>query len=275
MSVPVTWRHGARTHCGLVRPGNEDSLYAGSRLVAVADGVGGEAAGEVASELAIAAMAPLDAGVAGDPVTALRAAVADANGRIRDAVQADPALSGMGTTLTALLLSGGRLVLAHAGDSRAYLCRDGEVRQITRDDTYVQLLVDEGHISAAEAGRHPHRSVVTRTLHGTPVEATYETRKPAPGDRYLVCSDGLPAAVADEDIAATLRDEPDPDACAGRLLELALAGGAPDNVTVIVADVVPDGEHPGRHPAVRVTLLTVALIAAALGVLLWLGPKFW
>jgi protein phosphatase len=238
MSDACTLRYAAVSHRGLVRPANEDSVFAGPRLVAVADGVGGQAAGEVASELAIEALTPLDAEVSGDPVEALRAAVHAANGRLRAAIQADPALTGMGTTLTALLLSGRTLVLAHAGDSRAYLARDGEVTQVTRDDTYVQWLVEKGAISEEEADTHPQRSVVTRVLQGNPVEATYEEREAVPGDRYLLCSDGLPAAVPAEVIAATLRGEADPARCADRLVELSLEGGAPDNVTVVVADVV-------------------------------------
>jgi len=239
MSDACTLRYAAISHRGLVRPANEDSVHAGPRLVAVADGVGGQAAGEVASRLAIEALAPLDTEDTGDPVEAMRSAVHAANEALRSAIRADPALTGMGTTITALLLSGRTLVLAHAGDSRAYHLRDGEVTQVTRDDTYVQWLVEKGAISEEEAGTHPQRSVVTRVLQGNPVEATYEERKAVPGDRYLLCSDGLPAAVAPEVIAATLRDERDPERCVARLVELALEGGAPDNVTVAIADVAP------------------------------------
>jgi protein phosphatase len=234
----MSLRYSALTDAGHVRPNNEDAYLAAPTVIAVADGVGGEAAGEVASELAVTALVPLDAAAPGDALAALRGAVDAANTSIRVAVEADSALTGMGTTLTALLLSGKSLVLAHAGDSRAYLLHDGEVSQLTRDDTYVQWLVDEGCISSEEAGTHPHRSVVTRVLRGAPVDATYDVRDAVLGDRYLLCSDGLPAAVTDDEVAAALRDHPDVDACAERLVELALAGGAPDNVTVVVADVV-------------------------------------
>jgi protein phosphatase len=244
MSDACTLRYAAISDTGLLRPGNEDAVFAGPGLIAVADGVGGSAAGEVASELAIGAVAPLDAQAPADPVEALRAAVDTANARIREAVEADPAKTGMGTTLTALLLANGSFGLAHAGDSRAYRLRDGDVAQITRDDTYVQWLVDEGCISEEEAGTHPHKSVVMRVLQGEPVEATYEEFDAVLGDRYLVCSDGLPAAVSDDVVAATLREEADVERCAARLIELALEGGAPDNVTVVVADVVP-AEKPG------------------------------
>jgi protein phosphatase len=162
----------------------------------------------------------------------------------------------MGTTLTALLLSGTTLALAHAGDSRAYVLSDGEFARITRDDTYVQWLVDEGCISEEEAGTHPHRSVVTRVLQGSPVEATHEEREALPGDRYLVCSDGLPAAVSEEAIAAVLRDEQGVQACAAKLIELALAGGAPDNVTVAVADVAAvEPDNGDEDPAVGVAVV--------------------
>ncbi|MEV6525963.1 protein phosphatase 2C domain-containing protein [Longispora sp. NPDC051575] len=238
MSTSLTLRRGAASHLGLRRPINEDSLYSGAQLVAIADGVGGEAAGEVASDLAIGALAPLDTPEPRDPVTALRTAYDTANRRIREAVAADPALSGMATTLTTLLLSGNRLILAHAGDSRAYVLHGGEFAQLTRDDTYVQLLVDEGRISPAEASVHPQKSVVTRVLQGEPFDATVIRRRAVPGDRYLLCSDGLSDAVSTADIALTLRTEPDPDRCAARLIQLALEGGGPDNVSVVVADVV-------------------------------------
>jgi protein phosphatase len=252
MSDACTLRYAALSDRGLVRPQNEDSVYAGPRLLAVADGVGGAAAGEVASALAIHAVAPLDELEIADPVLALRDAVAAASQLIAESVEADPARTGMGTTLTALLLAGGTLALAHAGDSRAYVLSDGEFSQITRDDTYVQWLVDEGCISEEEADTHPHRSVVTRVLQGSAVEPTLEQREARAGDRYLVCSDGLPAAVSDEAIAAVLREVPGVQACAAKLVELALAGGAPDNVTVAVADVATDESATGGHPVVGV-----------------------
>ena len=240
MSDHVTLRYAAASDRGLVRASNEDSLYAGSRLVAVADGVGGQAAGEVASELAIEAVAPLDDVDSDDPVEDLRAAVDAANRMIRAASEADPSRLGMATTITALYLSRGKLALAHAGDSRAYLLRDGEFSQVTRDDTYVQRLVEEGRITAEEAGTHPQRSLVTRVLQGSQVEATVTSPEPVPGDRYLLCSDGLPDAVPADEIESTLRDESDLERCVSRLVQLALAGGGPDNITVIVAEITPD-----------------------------------
>ena len=238
MSDHVTLRYAAASDRGLARANNQDRFHAGSRLLVVADGVGGHAAGEVASQLAVASLEPLDSNGTDDPVDALRGAVGVANERIKAASDEDPALTGMATTLTALLLSGDSLALAHAGDSRCYRLRDGEVIQITRDDTFVQLLVDEGVISLEEAGFHPQRSVVTRVLQGAPVEATYTRPETVLGDRYLLCSDGLPDAVPAAVIASTLCDEPDVKACAARLVELTLANGAPDNVTVVLADLV-------------------------------------
>jgi PPM family protein phosphatase len=199
--------------------------------------MGGMAAGDVASNIVIAAMAPLDEDVPGDAlVDALRGAVDTANQQLRDTVDANPQLEGMGTTLTATLFSGSKLGLVHIGDSRAYLLRDGEFMQITKDDTYVQMLVDEGRISPEEASSHPQRSLLTRALDGRDIDPEYSIRQVLPGDRYLICSDGLSSVVSADTIGATLRDYRDPQECVERLVGLALRGGGPDNVTVIVAD---------------------------------------
>ena len=225
-------RHATASHVGLVYDHNEDRAYAGRRLVAVADGVGGEVAGEVASGLAIAAVADADTGT-----PRLDALVADATRRIADAVEQHPEHAGMATTLTVLAAEPGAVRLAHVGDSRAYLLRDAELTQLTRDDTFVQQLVETGHLAAADVPHHPHRSVVTRVLDGRPVPAWHARLPAASGDRYLLCSDGLPDAVRADDIAATLRTVADPRDCADRLIAQALDGGGPDNVTVVVADL--------------------------------------
>jgi serine/threonine protein phosphatase PrpC len=236
--MTLTLRYAARSHRGLIREGNQDSVYAGPRLLAVADGMGGMAAGDIASRLAITAMAPLDEDAPGDSlVDALRAAVDLANQNLRDAVDANPALEGMGTTLTSMLFSGTKFAMVHVGDSRCYLLRDGEFTQVTKDDTYVQMLVDEGRITEEEASVHPQRSLLIRALQGSDVDPQYTVRPAVAGDRYLLCSDGLSGPVSDESIATALRDYPDPDECADRLLNLALRGGGPDNITLIVADV--------------------------------------
>jgi PPM family protein phosphatase len=235
--MTLTMRYAARSDRGLIRHGNQDSVYAGPRLLAVADGMGGMAAGDVASNIVIAALAHLDDDVPGHaPLDALRNAVDAANQQIRDAVEQNPAMEGMGTTLTGMLFGGNKIGMVHIGDSRAYLLRDGEFVQITRDDTYVQLLVDEGRITEVEANTHPQKSLLMRALDGRDADPEYSVRQVVPGDRYLLCSDGLSGVVSDETIAATLREYSDPNQCAERLIQLALRAGGPDNITVIIAD---------------------------------------
>jgi len=228
---------------GLIRSGNQDSVHAGPWLLAVADGMGGMAAGDLASTIAIEAIAPLDAETPEDAlVAALQEAVEVASAGIRAAVAEDPERQGMGTTLTALLFArtGSCLALAHIGDSRAYLFRAGSLTQLTRDDTFVQMLVDEGVITAEEANSHPRRAVVTRALQGEPVKPAYTTLVPQAGDRWLLCSDGLSNVVRGDTLAEALVSYPDRAPCAQRLVDLALRAGGPDNITVVVADVTED-----------------------------------
>ncbi|MEV6634421.1 protein phosphatase 2C domain-containing protein [Actinoplanes sp. NPDC051470] len=235
--MTLTLRYAAQSDRGLIRDGNQDSVYAGPRLLAVADGMGGMAAGDVASNIVIAAMAPLDEDVPGDAlVDALRHAVGNANQTLRDTVDANPSLEGMGTTLTAVLFTGSKLGMVHIGDSRAYMLRQGEFAQITKDDTYVQMLVDEGRISPEEASSHPQRSLLTRALDGRDIDPEYSVRQVLKGDRYLICSDGLSGVVSAETIGDSMRDIHDPQACVERLVQLALRGGGPDNITVVIAD---------------------------------------
>ena len=239
--MTLTLRYAARSDRGLIRDGNQDSVYAGPRLLAVADGMGGMAAGDVASNIVIGAMAPLDEDVPGDAlVDALRSAVDVANQQLRDTVDANPQLEGMGTTLTAMLFAGTKLGMVHIGDSRAYLLRAGEFGQITKDDTYVQMLVDEGRISPEEASSHPQRSLLTRALDGRDIDPEYSVRQVLPGDRYLICSDGLSGVVSAETIGESVREYTDPAQCVERLVQLALRGGGPDNITVIVADATDE-----------------------------------
>ena len=237
-------RYSVRSHVGKVREGNEDSAYAGSRLALVADGMGGHAAGEVASAAVVATLAELDDDEAGlDLLEVLAAAVHTANDHLRAMVAADPALEGMGTTLTALLSSGTRLGIAHVGDSRGYLLRDGDFSQLTHDQTLVQRMVDEGRITQEQAEVHPQRSLLTQALDGRPgVEPDLSVREARRGDRYLLCSDGLSGYVSPDVMGQTL-GLPDAEVAADRLIELALMAGAPDNVTVVIADVVDD--NPG------------------------------
>ncbi|NJP32536.1 PP2C family protein-serine/threonine phosphatase [Micromonospora thermarum] len=228
---------------GLIRSGNQDALYAGTWLVAVADGMGGMAAGDLASSIAINSVAPLDAETPEDAlVAALQSGIQLTTDRIRQAVSEDPERQGMGTTLTALLFArtGSCLALAHVGDSRAYLFRDGVLKQITRDDTFVQMLVDQGVITPDQASSHPRRAVVTQALQGDEVSPTYATMVPWAGDRWLLCSDGLSNVVRPDTLAEVLAAYPERAECGRKLIDLALHAGGPDNVTVIVADVVEE-----------------------------------
>ncbi|MET8761794.1 PP2C family serine/threonine-protein phosphatase [Lentzea sp. NPDC004782] len=235
--MTLVLRYAARSDRGLVRSNNQDSVYAGPRLLAVADGMGGHAAGEVASKVVIASLAHVDDDEPGDDLLGkLRDAVAAGNGAISELVTSDPDLEGMGTTLTAILFAGNRLGLVHIGDSRAYLLREGTFAQITHDDTFVQSLIDEGRITPDEAATHPQRSLLLRALTGHDFEPSLTVREARAGDRFLLCSDGLSGVVSMETLDEAIRI-PDPQACADRMIELALKGGGPDNVTVIVADV--------------------------------------
>jgi PPM family protein phosphatase len=243
-------RYAVQSDVGLQREENEDAAYAGDRLLAVADGMGGHAAGEVASAAVIDALKPLDTQVpAGELLNALDHAVRQASRTLAEMAQADPGLTGMGTTLTALLWSGSQLGLVHIGDSRAYLLRDGKVFQITHDHTMVQTLLDDGKITADEVASHPQRNLILRALTaGRSFEADLQLREARPGDRYLLCSDGLYDAADSDSIAAVLRTVADPDQAAKDLVALAMEGGGPDNITCIVADVVP-AEVPSDMPA--------------------------
>ncbi|MFJ6541855.1 Stp1/IreP family PP2C-type Ser/Thr phosphatase [Streptomyces sp. NPDC003656] len=238
--MSLSLRFAAGSHKGMIREGNEDSGYAGPRLLAIADGMGGQAAGEVASSEVISTLVTLDDDVPGsDLLTSLGQAVQYANDQLRSMVEEDPQLEGMGTTLTALLWTGQRLGLVHVGDSRAYLLRDGMLTQITQDHTWVQRLVDEGRITEEEATTHPQRSLLMRALgSGDHVEPDLSVREVRAGDRYLICSDGLSGVVSHQTMEETLASYQGPQETVQELIQLALRGGGPDNITVIVADVL-------------------------------------
>ncbi|MFB7025405.1 MULTISPECIES: Stp1/IreP family PP2C-type Ser/Thr phosphatase [unclassified Streptomyces] len=238
--MTLSLRFAAGSHKGMIREGNEDSGYAGPRLLAIADGMGGQAAGEVASSEVISTLVTLDDDVPGsDILTSLGTAVQRANDQLRMMVEEDPQLEGMGTTLTALLWTGQRLGLVHVGDSRAYLLRDGVLTQITQDHTWVQRLVDEGRITEEEATTHPQRSLLMRALgSGDHVEPDLSIREVRAGDRYLICSDGLSGVVSHQTLEDTLASYQGPQETVQELIQLALRGGGPDNITVIVADVL-------------------------------------
>ncbi|MFE7634967.1 PP2C family protein-serine/threonine phosphatase [Kitasatospora sp. NPDC001119] len=241
--MTLVLRFAAGSHKGLIREGNEDSGYAGPRLLAVADGMGGAAAGEVASSEVLGSIVRLDEDVPGpDLLTLLGDAVQGANDRLRQMVEEDPQLEGMGCTLTAMLWTGQRMGMVHVGDSRAYLLRDGSLVQITQDHTWVQRLVDEGRITPEEAETHPQRSLLMRALDGRgQVEPDLSIREVRAGDRYLICSDGLSGPVSHQTLQDTLGSYYAPEQTVQELIQLALRGGGPDNITCIVADVIDVG----------------------------------
>lgn len=240
-------RAGAATHVGRVRQRNEDSQLVTPPLYAVADGMGGAPAGDVASAVAIRSLEGEDL-PAGATDHDLSEAVRRANRAVYAAAAGDPALQGMGTTLVAALAEADRAVVAHVGDSRAYLLRDGALQQITRDHTYVQELVREGRMSQEQADRHPSRSVLTRVLGiEEEVEPDLISLDLHQGDRLLICTDGLTAMVSDPEIRRTLEGEPEPQKAVERLVEAAVEAGGVDNVTVIVL-AAEEGEEPGSRP---------------------------
>jgi serine/threonine protein phosphatase PrpC len=239
--LAIALHYAARSDVGLVRQENQDSGYAGPHLLVVADGMGGHAAGDVASSIAIGEMVGLDGESPGadQALDRLAEALRSANTELRNAVERQPELKGMGTTVTALLRTGNKIAVAHIGDSRAYLLRDGALTQITHDHSFVQSLVDEGRITEAEAEGHPQRSLVTRVLTGQHEdEPDLAMREAHVGDRYLVCSDGLSGFVARDTIEEILLQAQPPGATADRMVELAMRAGAPDNVTCVIGDIV-------------------------------------
>jgi protein phosphatase len=266
----LSLRFVARTDMGLRRTSNQDSGYASARLIAVADGMGGAAAGDLASATTMNIVRMIDREV-DDPRNALLQAVRDANRRLGEISSVDPSVDGMGTTLEAMLWTGDHFVTAHIGDSRAYRLRDGELTQLSRDHSFVQSLVDEGKLTAQEARVHPHRSLLLRVLLGrADNEPDIGQLDGQAGDRYLLCSDGLTDMVDDDAIAATLALE-SLDEAADRLVELALAGGGFDNITVVIGELVEDGadqgepqlvgaaaDRPRRRPQAVETTATIA-----------------
>jgi PPM family protein phosphatase len=246
--MQTTLRFAVQSQVG-TRPNNEDAAVAGPWLLALADGVGGHAAGEVAASLAINELSafnrqPPSRDFLGD----LREAFSRANSAIADHCAHDPKTSGMATTLTALLFSERRVALGHIGDSRAYLFRDGHLQQITRDDTLVQSLVDQGRLTPDEAWTHPQRNMVLKILTGKADEPFYEIRETDPGDRYLICSDGLSDYVPPDEIEIVL-EMSDPRRWPQELVRLALRRGSQDNITCVAGEVV---EGPsGYNIAIR------------------------
>ena len=269
----------AASHVGKVRTNNQDSGYAGQCLFVVADGMGGHAGGDVASSIATKRIIEADTRYlsAQEAEFALQAALIAANAELSEAVLDHAELTGMGTTVSALVVLDNEVAIAHIGDSRIYLLRDGELSQITTDHTFVQRLVDSGRITEAEAQVHPRRSVLMRVLGDVEASPEVDTSILAtlPGDRWLLCSDGLTGVVSFAGIANALGSGLTAEDVADRLIKESLDGGAPDNVTVVIVDVAetvdartdspttvgsaanPDafGEEPGRGRSLRIPAL--------------------
>ena len=263
------FRVGARTDVGRVRKGNEDSYMAREPLFAVADGMGGHRGGGVASKLALDTLKKAARGT-----LALPEVVKEANQAVYRKASTDRALSGMGTTLTAVLAEGEHLKLAHVGDSRAYLVREGSLQRITKDHTLVERMVDEGRITPEDAEIHPQRSILTRALGvDEDVQIDQATIEARPGDRVVLCSDGLTGMVGEDRIMEILSQHDDPQTASEALVDAANEAGGVDNVTVVVIDVVDEaGKEPAAPPSARrrippavvKTLIPMVLLVLAL-----------
>ena len=238
-SISARFSAEARSEVGLHRSGNEDSALINGVLIAVADGMGGHAGGEVASKVAITTSAQVLPLLNNDEMDSesledfLQSSVLDVDNEIRLTAEADDRLSGMGTTLTAIALYRNKAYVLHTGDSRAYRLRGKEFTQITKDHSVVQELIDAGTITEEEAAVHPQRSVLTNVLMGhgniTPLLIEYEVKA---GDKFLLCSDGLSNVVSNQEIHKYL----DEDGALSKLISLTYERGAPDNVTVVIAE---------------------------------------
>jgi PPM family protein phosphatase len=234
----LRFRYAAISHPGLVRSNNEDAGYAGAYLLLVADGVGGAAAGEVASASTAYVTSTVSMICDDDPLAVLAQAVEFAHQHLQDGVQADPLRDGMSTTLTAVLGNGERFGLVHVGDSRAYLWRDGGLHQITKDHTLAQMMIDSGQLRAEDLPSFPYRSVIARSVtHNDPPEPDLVLLDLRPGDRLLLASDGLTDLVRDE-LISTVISTHDLDSAVDHLVDLALAAGGRDNITCILGEVV-------------------------------------
>lgn len=265
--MPVVLNYAARSDVGRVRSKNDDSAYVGRHLAVVADGMGGHVGGDVASASTVLDLAPLDHTGHSDPTTVLADEIQNANLILNDLVNTNPKLAGMGTTCTALLLEGSTLHMAHIGDSRAYRLKDDAFEQISTDHTFVQRLVDEGRLDPADAETHPHKNVLMRVLGDVDAspELDLATFEVADSERWLLCSDGLNAVVPDQVIEQKLRHGTDPKSIADELVDLTLAGGSPDNVTVVVFEVaaVPAATGEGAPAEMSETARAAATASAS------------
>jgi serine/threonine protein phosphatase PrpC len=252
LSSPIL--SAAASHVGKIRASNQDSGSVGNHLFVVADGMGGHAGGDVASALAIRHLVGLDRayGSVEEAREEIYRGIMDAGKELTKAVADHPELTGMGTTLSGMVRVGNKVVVAHIGDSRIYLLRDGVLEQITSDHTFVQRLVDSGRISPEEAAVHPRRSVLMRVLGDVDVEPEIDTHvlDTKPGDRWLLCSDGLSGYVAEREIAEILLTTDDPEEACDKLIQASLAEGAPDNVTAVIVHISNSDLSPPREPHV-------------------------
>ncbi|MDP9806326.1 protein phosphatase [Trueperella bonasi] len=251
--MTISLRYTAMSDVGLIRRSNQDSGYASGNLLVLADGMGGAAGGDIASSVVVAHLAHIDdAHQAEDLLPLLTETLEEAHAELIECSREETKLAGLGTTCIAILRASNKLGMVHVGDSRAYLLRDGKLTQVTRDHTLVQYLVDSGEITEEEAEHHPKRNVIMRNIGDAPepLEIDESVREAIPGDRWLLSSDGLFGVVSDESIEKTLTEYENLDECARELIDLALAAGAPDNVTVVIADVVEDDPEPVRKPVV-------------------------
>ncbi len=248
MSFSLDFR--AHSETGPVRKNNQDSAFASPNALVIADGMGGAAAGDLASAVAIAEVAKADERLAGEQtLVKLSGAVARANDAIADLVSADHDLDGMGTTVCGAFFSGEEFGMVHIGDSRGYLLRDGELRRLTHDHSWVQSLIDEGRITEEEAAVHPHRSLVLKVLNGQPNHVPdTELLTAELGDRWLFCSDGLCGFTTDEVIEQALA-KPDLDEVMTALVEAAYHGGGADNISIALAQVVPQSDELDARPS--------------------------
>lgn len=264
----ISW--GARSDVGLVREHNEDSFLLRTPLFAICDGMGGHAAGEVASSIAVNVIADKAPSTADD--VRLGAAIEAANQEIIDAPAKGIGKPGMGSTASAILIKGNRMAVAHVGDSRIYLLHHGTLVRITHDHSYVEELVDSGQITADEARTHPSRSVVTRALGSDPdMYADHFSLEISDGDRIILCSDGLSGMVPDDEIESIAVSNVTPQKAADNLVSAALTYGGSDNVTVIVVDVLDDGiadktRRHFTHGMIATFIAFIGLFAATIAV---------
>lgn len=258
--MTLSLKFTAITDRGLVRQNNEDSAHAGPHLLLLADGMGGHAAGEVASKLMVEHLEHLEQDPEDNDMLALLGAAAeDANASIAAHVEQHSETEGMGTTLTAMMFNGSEFGVCHVGDSRGYRLRAGKLTQITKDDTYVQSLVDEGRLDPADVSSHPQKSLILKAYTGRPVEPTLFMLDAKVGDRLLLCSDGLSDPVTASTIELALGQGTLDDA-AVTLRDLALRSGGPDNVTIVLAEVVE-----GKGDSSPVTVGAIAGVVPEIG----------